>query len=52
MGRAGRAEFATSFTFIVAVAMLYVECHTYDLVPNFKEGRALCKVGNELENSE
>lgn len=52
MGREGLAEFATSSTFIVSVAVLYVECHRYNLDPDLKEGRATCKRGNESENSE
>ena len=32
------------------VAVLYVECHKYDLVPDLREGRPMCNGGNESED--
>ena len=52
VGREGCAESSTIAAFSVSVVMLYVECHRYDLVPDIEEWRAICKGGNESENSE
>lgn len=43
VGRAGWAESDTISDFIVSVAMLYVECHRYDLVPDIEEQRAILR---------
>lgn len=43
VGRAGWAESATISDFIVSVAMLYVECHRCDLVPDIEEQRAILR---------
>lgn len=39
-------------SFILLVAVLYVECHKYGLVPDLREGRPMRKEENESEDPE
>lgn len=39
-------------SFILLVAVLYVECHEYGLVPDLREGRPMRKEENESEDPE
>lgn len=39
-------------SFIVPAAVLYIESHKYDPVPDLREGRPMCKGGNDSEDQE